>query len=683
MDLLIQEFVWGLRNNMNEEMFKVIDGRGKEVDASSTDFRLVQKDSKIFDTKFKGKPTTFLKDAMRRFIKSKPALVGGIIVGILVLASIIVPMCSGNEGVYNIDSTNGGGNPVEANLTPKLFDAGTGFWDGTLPRTHIVYDNENEAPVGYSENTFFDVTTYKEYLDVTSQYGTGGYVNIYCTTSGKDANFYSTLFDYNLDGNVEYKISYTIADFTKNNYIYKGYKLSLFDGENKYYLVGDENNYVKDYGQSNLNVYSILKSKYNLSNITTDNILSARIYFEVENDSSLTGFMELESVTTSSNETDSEKNELFSSISFKDGNECLLREAGSSNYWNGDHGKIVNNVEVTYCDFTFDQYESAYGVKDASYSSKQLIAYINEGSLKVDFSNGTEATTDKELLKERFVADQSSLCPIIEVYEQVGEASKNSSGKYEGYTIKCKIYNYKQLGYSSMPRFIFGTNSSSKDYLKLLTSGMRFSFVLAIGVSAINITFGLIWGSISGYYGGAVDIAMERFCDIIGSLPTTVIITLCILYGQEWNWGAFSDVLALMVALFMTGWMGVAHRTRTQFYRFKGREYVLASRTLGAKDGRLIFKHILPNSMGTIITGSILMIPSVIYTETSIAYLGLGLSGQTMLGVIMAESNTYYRGDKAFLLYIPTVIMCLLLVSFNLFGNGLRDAFNPQLKGGD
>ena len=286
-------------------------------------------------------------------------------------------------------------------------------------------------------------------------------------------------------------------------------------------------------------------------------------------------------------------------------------------------------------------------------------------------------------MAKRFVVNQESDCPIIQVVAQIGDAKSSGGGRYDGYSLNVKVLNYKALGYDSMPSFIFGTNGQSRDYFKLICTGMRFSFLLAIGVSAVNIAIGLCWGAISGYFGGWVDISMERFCDIVGSLPLTVVITLCILYGQEWNWGNLSDVLALMVALFLTGWMGVARRTRTQFYRFKGREYVLASRTLGAKDSRLIFRHILPNSMGTIITGSILMIPSVVYTETSIAYLGLGLSGQVMLGVILAEANTYYRGDKAFLLYIPTVIMCLLLVSFNLFGNGLRDAFNPQLKGGE
>ena len=121
-----------------------------------------------------------------------------------------------------------------------------------------------------------------------------------------------------------------------------------------------------------------------------------------------------------------------------------------------------------------------------------------------------------------------------------------------------------------MPRFIFGTDANSKDYFKLLFTGMRFSFLLAIGISAVNIVIGLVWGSISGYFGGWTDIIMERFCDILAGLPGTVIITLCILYGREFNWGNSADVIALMIALFMTGWMGVSGRTRTQFYRFKG-----------------------------------------------------------------------------------------------------------------
>ena len=168
---------------------------------------------------------------------------------------------------------------------------------------------------------------------------------------------------------------------------------------------------------------------------------------------------------------------------------------------------------------------------------------------------------------------------------------------------------------------------------------------------------------------------MERFCDILGGVPTVVIVTLFRLHLGNALW-----VFALSLCL--TGWMGTAARTRTQFYRFKGREYVLASRTLGANDARLIFRHILPNSLGTIVTSTVLMIPGIIFTESSLSYLGLGLQGSNSFGDILA-SNQGYIQTQPMLILVPAFIISLLMISFNLFGNGLRDALNPSLKGSE
>ena len=148
MDLSIHVLEWGLRNSMSVEK-TIIDGSGRQVELHESDFKLVQHDKKIYDVKFKNKPTTFFKDALRRFVKSKPALVGFIVVGILFLTSLVVPMCTPDVGVYNVNPDGGGDRTIERGLVPKLFDAGTGFWDGTIKRTGILYDKENEAPVGY------------------------------------------------------------------------------------------------------------------------------------------------------------------------------------------------------------------------------------------------------------------------------------------------------------------------------------------------------------------------------------------------------------------------------------------------------------------------------------------------------------------------------------------------------
>jgi oligopeptide transport system permease protein len=132
----------------------------------------------------------------------------------------------------------------------------------------------------------------------------------------------------------------------------------------------------------------------------------------------------------------------------------------------------------------------------------------------------------------------------------------------------------------------------------------------------------------------------------------------------------------------MTGWLGIAGRTRTQFYRYKGREYILASRTLGASDARLIFKHILPNGLGTIVTGSVLSIPSVIFSEATLSYLNLGLQGSNSFGNILS-TNQKFITTAPMLIIFPAIIISVIMISFNLFGNGLRDALNPSLKGSD
>ena len=127
----------------------------------------------------------------------------------------------------------------------------------------------------------------------------------------------------------------------------------------------------------------------------------------------------------------------------------------------------------------------------------------------------------------------------------------------------------------------------------------------------------------------------------------------------------------------------MAARTRMQFYRFKNQEYVLVARTLGAKDSRIMFKHIFPNAIGTLITGSVLVIPSVIFSETSLSYLGiidLNTSSITSVGTLLAKGQEHLFTHSHIIIW-PAIFISLLMLSFNLFGNGLRDAFNPSLRG--
>ena len=249
-----------------------------------------------------------------------------------------------------------------------------------------------------------------------------------------------------------------------------------------------------------------------------------------------------------------------------------------------------------------------------------------------------------------------------------------------GYKVRVNYYEYYTYTNGHEPSFIFGANGHGQDIFTCLALGARLSFILAIVVSIINLTIGAIYGAIEGYYGGAVDMVMERISDILSSVPFIVVATLFQLHLAE----KVGIVPSLLFAFVLTGWIGMASRVRMQFYRFKGQEYVLAARTLGAKDTRIMFKHIFPNALGTIITGSVLVIPGVIFSESMLSFLGivnLATSPNLIsIGTMLAQGNGYLTTDPHILLF-PAVFISLLEISFNLFGNGLRDAFNPSLRG--
>lgn len=259
-------------------------------------------------------------------------------------------------------------------------------------------------------------------------------------------------------------------------------------------------------------------------------------------------------------------------------------------------------------------------------------------------------------------------------YAQIGGTSEAKSFKVRVFT-----YTYFQYRYGFEPSFLFGTNARGQDIFTRLAAGARFSLLLAIGISVINLFIGAIYGAIEGYYGGAIDLILERVSDVLAGVPSMVVHSLFQLHLAS----KVGPVWSLLFAFVLTGWIGMASRTRMQFYRFKHQEYVLSARTLGAKDGRLMFKHIFPNAMGTIITGSVLSIPGVIFGETNLTYLGivnLESSTMTSVGTLLSGGNAFVSTYPHIVLF-PAIFISLLMISFNLFGNGLRDAFNPSLKG--
>lgn len=253
--------------------------------------------------------------------------------------------------------------------------------------------------------------------------------------------------------------------------------------------------------------------------------------------------------------------------------------------------------------------------------------------------------------------------------------------KKQGNTWQCRIDYYELFVYENgiEPAFAFGTNLQGQDTFVCLASGARFSFILAIFISLINLTIGAIYGAIEGYFGGATDMVMERISDILSGVPFMIVVTLFKLHLAD----KVGPVVSLFFAFVVTGWIGMAGTVRMQFYRYKNQEYVLAARTLGAKDWRIMFKHIFPNSLGTIVTSCVLVIPGVIFSESSLSYLGiinLETGGYTSVGTLLANSQAALA-NFPHVVFFPALFIALLMISFNLFGNGLRDAFNPSLRG--
>lgn len=236
--------------------------------------------------------------------------------------------------------------------------------------------------------------------------------------------------------------------------------------------------------------------------------------------------------------------------------------------------------------------------------------------------------------------------------------------------IKVDYYEYTRCP----EKFWFGSDYLGRDLWTRLWRGARVSLFIAVISVVTNVIIGIIYGSIAGYYGGAVDMVMMRICEIIQSFPRVVVVTLFIMF---FGTGIFSIVMSLLIS----GWIQTARLVRAQFYRFKDREYVLAARTMGVRDRAIIFRHILPNSLGPIITTMMIAVPQAIFTESFLAYIGLGLQApEPSIGVLLSE------GQKVLLNFpyqslFPGIVISVLMISFNLFGNGLRDAMDPTMRG--
>lgn len=264
---------------------------------------------------------------------------------------------------------------------------------------------------------------------------------------------------------------------------------------------------------------------------------------------------------------------------------------------------------------------------------------------------------------------------IIDVRRIVQQQNPDAPGTFY-YQYEVRLDQFK-VSLDQLPEdtyFWFGTTGEGKDLFTEIWKGAAVSLTMAFWVTLINAVIGLTIGSIVGYYGGVLDLLFDRFVEIVSSIPFLAVLTLLVLRFGSAEW-------VIVIAFTATGWIGSYGTGRLQFYRFKNREYVLAARTLGASDGRIMFKHIFPNTLGLIVTGYALAIPSFVFTEASFSFLGIiNYQTSTSVGMLIQRGQAVMQNHPHLLLF-PATYIAILMIAFNLFGNGLRDAFNPSLRG--
>jgi oligopeptide transport system permease protein len=221
--------------------------------------------------------------------------------------------------------------------------------------------------------------------------------------------------------------------------------------------------------------------------------------------------------------------------------------------------------------------------------------------------------------------------------------------------------------------FWFGTDEFGRDMWTRVWEGTRVSLYIGFLAAFLDMFVGVTFGAVSGFLGGRVDDGMQRVIEILNGIPYLVVAILAMVVFEP-------GIITISIAIGITGWTYMARIVRGRMMQLKNQEFALASRSLGANGSRLVRKHLLPNSLGPIIVNLMFTIPSAIFAEAFLSFIGLGIQvPDASLGSLISEGAGEMRFHP-YLLFFPSVVFCLLMVCFNLLGDGLRDAFDPRMR---
>ena len=223
----------------------------------------------------------------------------------------------------------------------------------------------------------------------------------------------------------------------------------------------------------------------------------------------------------------------------------------------------------------------------------------------------------------------------------------------------------------------FGTDNLGRDLFVRVMYGSRYSLIIAISAAAINLVIGVLYGGIAGFFGGKVDNIMMRIVDVLYSIPTQIyVIILMATFKKEGSTGLTTIILAMAISY----WVGMARIVRGDILSLKQQEFVLAAKALGASKTRILFRHLIPNCLGSILVTLTLFVPQAIFTEAFLSFIGLGINAPLASLGTLANDASGLLSTAAYQLLFPAGAICIIILAFNLFGDGLTEALDPKNK---